>query len=91
MPAKKVRLMIFSLSLKDKARIWFKSLSKESIATWDEMANKFLTKYFPPTKSAKFRSDITTFTQFDTESIYDAWERYKGLIRKVPNQVSLIG
>jgi len=36
-------------------------------------------------KISKFRGDITTFTQFDTESIYDAWERYKGLIRKVPN------
>jgi len=49
------------------------------------MANKFLTKYFPPTKSTKFRGDITTFTQFDTESIYNAWQRYKGLIRKISN------
>jgi len=49
------------------------------------MVKKFLTKYFPPAKSAKFWGDIKTFTQFDIESIYDAWERYKGLIRKVPN------
>jgi len=84
-PAEKVRLMIFSFSLRDKVRIWFKSLPKESITTWDQMAKKFLTKYFPPAKSAKFQGDITTFTQFDTESIYDAWKRYKGLIRKVPN------
>jgi len=49
------------------------------------MANKFRTKYCPPAKSAKFRGDITTFTQFDTKSIYDAWERYKSLIKKVSN------
>jgi len=54
-----------------------------TIATWDEIANKFLTKYFLPAKSAKFRGDITTFTQFDNESIYDAWKKYKGLIKKV--------
>ena len=46
---------------------------------------EILTKYFPPTKSPKFQGDITTFTQFDTESIYDAWEKFKGLIRKVLN------
>jgi len=71
-PAEKVKLMIFPFSLRDKARIWFKSLPKESIATWKEMEKKILTKYFPPAKSAKFRGYITTFTQFDTESIYDA-------------------
>jgi len=75
----------FPFSLRDKTKIWFKSLPNESIATWDEMANKFLTKYFPPAKSAKFWGDITTFTQFVTEFIYDDWERYKGLIRKVLN------
>ena len=84
-PAEKVRLMIFPLSLRNKVRIWFKCLPTESIAPWEEMGNKFLTKYFSPTKSVKFQSDITTSTQFDSESIYDAWERYKSLIRKVPN------
>jgi len=28
-------------------------LPKNTIAIWDEMANKFLTKYFTPAKSAK--------------------------------------
>ena len=67
-----IKLRLFPLSLKDKAKTWFDSLPKNTIATWDEMTNKFLTKYIPPAKSAKFRGDITTFTQFDTEFIYDA-------------------
>ena len=49
------------------------------------MVNKFLTKYFSPAKLVKFRGNITILTQFDFESIYDAWERYKGLIIKVSN------
>ena len=36
------------------------------------MANKFLTKYFPPSKAAKLRGDLTTFTQLEFESIYEA-------------------
>ena len=49
------------------------------------MADKFLTKYFSPSKVAKFRGDLTTFSQFESENIYKAWERYKGLFRKVPH------
>ena len=71
--------------MKDKAKTWFNSLPKNTIATWDEMANKFLTKYFPPSKAANLRGDLTTFIQFESESNYEAWEMYKGLIRKVPH------
>ena len=46
---------------------------------------EILTKYFPPTKAAKLRGDITTFVQFDNESIYETWQSYKELIKKVPH------
>ena len=82
-----IKMKLFLFSLKDKAKTWFNSLSKNTIATWDKMVNKFLTKYFPPSKAAKLRGDLTTFTQFESESIYEAWERYKGLIRKVPHHI----
>ncbi|EXC05288.1 hypothetical protein L484_012321 [Morus notabilis] len=48
------------------------------------MAEKFLLKYFPPTKNAKLRNDITSFHQEDGESVYAAWERFKELLRKCP-------
>ena len=57
-----IKLKLFLFSLKDKAKTWFNSLPKNTIATWDEMANKFLKKYFPPSKVAKLRGDLTTFT-----------------------------
>ena len=66
-----IKLKLFSFSLKDKAKTWFNSLPKNAKATWDEMANKFLTKYFPPSKVGKLRDDLTTFTQLESESIYE--------------------
>ena len=71
-----VCLLLFLFSLKDKAKMWFNSL------LWEEMANKFLIKYFPPSKLAKLQGNITSFSQFDNEAIYELWKRYKDLIRK---------
>lgn len=68
------------------AKIWFYSLPKEIITTWDEMASTLLAKYLPPTKVSKLWSDIMTFAELD-ESIHDAWERYKVLLNKASNHV----
>ena len=42
-------------------------------------------KYFPPTKNAKLRNDITSYQQHERESLYEAWERFKELLRKCPH------
>ncbi|XP_073158380.1 uncharacterized protein [Henckelia pumila] len=49
------------------------------------MAEKFLAKYFPPAKSIQLKIEISTFRQMDTEHLYEAWERYKELLRHCPN------
>ena len=46
---------------------------------------KFLNKYFPPSRSAKLRSEITFFVQSEGESLYDAWERFKDILRRCPH------
>ena len=46
------------------------------------MADKFLIKYFPPTKNVKLRNEITSFHQLEDESLYEAWERFKELLRR---------
>ncbi|XP_061351899.1 uncharacterized protein LOC133296867 [Gastrolobium bilobum] len=33
---------------------------------------------------ARLKSEITAFEQKDSESLYEAWERFKGLLRKCP-------
>ncbi|KAH9697831.1 hypothetical protein KPL71_023777 [Citrus sinensis] len=80
-----IRLRLFLFSLRDKAKEWLNSLPAGTITTWDGLAHKFLAKYFPPVKTTKLRNDITTFAQFEMESLYEAWERYKDLLRKCPH------
>ncbi|XP_073026757.1 uncharacterized protein [Primulina eburnea] len=69
----------------DQARGWLQSLPLGSITTWQELATKFLSKYFPPAKSAQLKIEIRTFRQTDFEQLYEAWERYKELLRRCPN------
>src|SRR5436853_2458535 len=80
-----IRLRLFSFSLRDKAKSWLESLPIGEITTWDELTDAFLQKYFPPMKSQKLRTDITSFHQFDNESLYEAWERFKEVLRKRPH------
>ena len=76
-----IRLRLFPFSVKDKAQLWLASLPNESIATWDQLKQAFLHKYFSPHKKTKFRNEITTFKQNGSETIYSAWERFKELQR----------
>ncbi|KAL5564807.1 hypothetical protein UlMin_027971 [Ulmus minor] len=80
-----IRLQLFPFSLNNKAQAWLNSLPPGTITTWDGIVRSFLTKYFPLAKSAKMRNDITNFLQQDQESLYEAWERYKDLLRKCPH------
>ena len=80
-----IRLRLFPFSLNDKVKAWLTSLPLGTITSWDGLVNVFLTKYFPLTKSAKMRNDITNFFQQDQESLYETWERFKDLLRKCPH------
>ena len=79
-----IPIYMWRFSLRDKARGWLQSLQPGSITSWQDMAEKFLAKFFPPAKTAQLRSEIGQFKQNDFESLYDAWERYKDLIQRCP-------
>ena len=51
----------------------------------NRMAGKFLTKYFPPTKNARMRNEITSYRQTDDDSFFEAWEIFKDLLQKCPH------
>ncbi|KAA3483828.1 Transposon Ty3-I Gag-Pol polyprotein [Gossypium australe] len=80
-----IRLRLFPFSLRNKAKQWLNSLPRGSITTWEQMTEKFLLKYFLPAKTAKLRNNISSFVQMDLETLYDAWERYKDLLRRCPH------
>ncbi|GJV53679.1 reverse transcriptase domain-containing protein [Tanacetum coccineum] len=56
-----LHLYLFLYSLTHHATTWFDRLPKNSIHTFQEMAMKFLSKYFPPSMVTKLRNDISNF------------------------------
>ncbi|XP_063946069.1 uncharacterized protein LOC108212402 [Daucus carota subsp. sativus] len=84
-PEDALRLKLFPYSVRDRARTWLNSLPAGSVTTWNDLTEKFLSKYFPPNMNAKLWNEINSFQQQDDESLYDAWERFKELLRKCPH------
>ena len=74
-----IRLRLFPFSLRDRGRDWLQNEEPNTLATWNALSRAFLSKYFPPGKTAKLRANITLFAQLHSESLYDAWERFKDL------------
>lgn len=77
-----VRLRLFPFFVQENAKQWLSSLPQGSITTWKQLAEKFLAHYFLLAKITKLRSDISSFRQMESESLYDTWDRYKELLRK---------
>ena len=58
---------------------------KDSISTWDKLAEAFLNKFFPPRKTVEIRNQINGFRVKDGESLWEAWERFKELLNMCPH------
>ena len=52
------RLMLFPFSVRDRARTWLDSQTKESLNSWEKLVSAFLAKFFPPQKMSKPRVKI---------------------------------
>lgn len=77
-----IRLRLFLFSLNGIARPWLNSLELNLIPTWDEMARKFILKYFPLSKIVQFRNDIYVTLQIDNEFILWHLEKIQRLIEE---------
>ena len=67
-----IRLSLFPFSLRDDARQWEYSFKPGEIITWEQMVEKFMHKYFPPTVNARRRRDIVTIKQKDSKTLSEA-------------------
>ncbi|KAH7688674.1 Retrotransposon gag domain-containing protein [Dioscorea alata] len=56
-----IRLRLFPFSLRGATYRWLTSLAPGSITTWKDMVEKFLARYFPPSKAARLRQEISSF------------------------------
>src|ERR1041385_1833365 len=77
-------LIFFPFSLRDEAKIWFQSLPRNSIDSWDKCKDAFIGKYYPPAKIIQLRSFIMNFKQLYNEHIAQAWEHMKSLVKNFP-------
>nr|GEW63822.1 reverse transcriptase domain-containing protein [Tanacetum cinerariifolium] len=80
-----IKLMLFPYSLEDAARIWYEKEPPNSILTWDDLVNKFVSQFFPPSKTTHLKNEISRFTQRFEETFGEAWNRFKEMLRACPH------
>nr|GEU79731.1 reverse transcriptase domain-containing protein [Tanacetum cinerariifolium] len=84
-----IKLMLFPYSLEDRARIWYEKEPPNLILTWDDLVNKFVNQFFPPSKTTHLKNEISRFTQRFRETFSEAWDHFKELLRAFPHHVFL--
>ena len=80
-----IRIFIFPFSLRDRARAWIQSLPSNFFTKWNVLKKVFLARYFPPSKRVVLRANINGFKQKESESLFEAWERFKDMLRLCPH------
>nr|GEU47877.1 reverse transcriptase domain-containing protein [Tanacetum cinerariifolium] len=80
-----IKLMLFPYSLEDRARIWHEKEPPNSILTWEDLVNKFVNQFFPPSKTTHLKNKISRFTQRFEETFSEAWDWFKELLRACPH------
>ena len=77
-----IKLQLFPFSLRDTTTSWFESLPYGSVNSWDELVEAFVGRFFPPALTSEKGGDIIIFKQSEDESLYNAWEMYKELLKR---------
>ena len=83
-PDEAIRLSLFSFSLAGEAKRWLHLFKGNSLKTWEEVVEKFLKKHFLESKTVEGKAAISSFHQFPNESLSEALERFRGLLRRTP-------
>ena len=84
-PEEAIKLLLFPFSIEGAARIWLDKQPPKSIKSWEDLVQKFVNEFFPPSKTTHLKNEIMKFTQKFDESFGEAWERFKDLLRRCPH------
>ena len=57
-----LRMRCFPYTLKDRAKTWLMTLAPDSLTTWSDVYNKYMSKFYSHQKTAELRTKIATFT-----------------------------
>ena len=77
-----IKLRLFPFSLRDVAATWFYSLPIGSVNSWEDLVEAYMSRFFPPTLTYEIRGEIIVFKHGEEESLFNAWERFKRLLRR---------
>nr|GEY14595.1 reverse transcriptase domain-containing protein [Tanacetum cinerariifolium] len=80
-----IKLMMFPYSLDGNARVWYNKEPPNSVLTWEDLVNKFMNQFFPPSKTTHLKNEISRFTKRFKETFGEAWERFKEMLRACPH------
>ena len=64
-----VYMRLFSFSLVEKAKEWFKSHPNQSLTSWKDLEEKILQRLFPLSRYIKAESEISMFRQGVNEAL----------------------
>nr|GEX43408.1 reverse transcriptase domain-containing protein [Tanacetum cinerariifolium] len=65
--------------------VWYNKEPPNSILTWEDLVNKFMNLFIPPSKTTHLKNEISRFTQIFKETFGEAWERCKEMLRASPH------
>ncbi|XP_070022971.1 uncharacterized protein [Nicotiana sylvestris] len=80
-----LRLRCFKYSLAGDTRKWLQNLPPNSIHSWHELVQAFLSKWFLQSKKSELRDRIFFFKQVPREHLHEAWDRFKLYLVRSPN------
>nr|GEW46710.1 reverse transcriptase domain-containing protein [Tanacetum cinerariifolium] len=80
-----IKHTMFPYSLEGSARVWYDKELPNSILTWEDLVNKFVNQFFPPSKTTYLKNEISRFTQRSEETFREARERFKEMLRACPH------
>ena len=77
-----IKQQLFPFSLRNIVASWFESLPYGLVSNWEELVEAYLSRFFHPALTSERREEVIAFKQNEYESLYNAWERYKQLLRR---------
>ena len=83
-PFETAKMRYFPFTLKERAKEWFFTLGHE-FDSWRDIEDAFLHKYCLVGKTSAVRRAIRKFSQGSGEVFYEAWERFRDLLRQCPH------
>ena len=67
-----LKIRLFPLLLGDRAKHWLTSQPPDSITSCNDLVQKFMTKFFPPSNIAQLVQEINMFRQLEGENLAKA-------------------